>query len=616
MQDLDPDQGRHKKRTLAIRTMMASALTALTIIVGAGLTTTLGWPSDARAARGESPIVPFGRQGPAVDNRMVEAAQAALAKLGIYKGPVDGRPNNNLEAAIRLYERQAGLKITGQVSQPLLDHLERSVRVTRLLRDLDRSREKAIDAAREALLSHPATRDLLNDQTVAPADAARDASKCLDRPTVRCLLAEAYESAKAVAKRDLRDWAMGEILSAQARAGLMQLAMETTRRIQDPRLMMVALREIAAAQARAGREEDALAAAEIIPESRTQVQALSEIARTQARHGYLQAAQDTAALLFSMARHLRAPADRVTFATQAAVTLYQSGDPDNAEAAMDLAWATAEDRVRHNAKPTAWRQIAGALAKLDQPEAALGLTDQVTRPSDRAAVLIAAARASIRAGDLIKARELADQIEPARYRVLVLGEVAAATAKDGDIATADRIIDTAFADAESVTLPFARSYAISRLVLALSDMARVEGAALPVLTDRFARARQATTGIKDLRLRAQVLFEIAAWQRRSKVDQTEVSKTEKLAIDAAQAAPSAVSRVWVHGDIATMHARAGEADQAWRAFARGMAEARRIDNAWGRARSLAKMSQTLIDLVARATAQATEGLAPGSNDDP
>ena len=35
----------------------------------------------------------------------------------------------------------------------------------------------------------------------------------------RCLLEEASESAKAVARGEMRDWALGEILAAQAKTG-------------------------------------------------------------------------------------------------------------------------------------------------------------------------------------------------------------------------------------------------------------------------------------------------------------------------------------------------------------------------------------------------------------
>ncbi len=551
-----------------------------------------------------------------LDLNVVRKVQTALATIGLYSGFIDGKLNQNLVAAIRQYQRQAGLKVTGRITDQLLNHLERSLKVSRLLRDLDNTRRKGIDKARKALLAHPATRDLVDDTAAAAANGAsaagdtpRDPAACLNDPKVRCLLAEAFESAKAVVKRDLRDWAMGEILTAQARAGLVGQAMETTRRIQDPRLVMVALRDIAQAQARAGRDEDALAAAEIIPEERTQIEALAVIADTQARHGYLDAAQETAGLLYRMARHLKRPTDQVTFATRAAVTLYRAGDGARAEAALLLARAAADEKIPQGAKITAWRQVAGALADLDRLDDALDLSARVARHSDKAAVLIATAQSAIRAGRLETAMDLAYGIEAERYRVLVLGAVAVARARGGDWDAADRVIDEAFADAEAIALPFARSYAISRLVLALSDMARIKDQPPAVLTKRFARARDAAEGIKDARLHAQVLFEIASQQRRAGLPGDESATSERRAISVAGDIPSAVSRVWIHGDVATLHARAGEDALARLAFDRAMAEARRIEDPWARARAMAKMAQTLLDLAVPDTAPTSEEMS-------
>lgn len=584
-------------------------------IIGAAILATLALAapaSPAQAAREAPDRSGLGSEFEAPSTAAVRQVQTALATLGLYAGFIDGKLSQNLTSAIRLYQQQAGLKVTGRITDALQDHLKRSQRISRLLRDLNDTRRKAMDDARKALMAHPATRDLIEDGTVPPANAARDPAPCFDAPTVRCLLAEGFESAKAVSKRDLRDWAMGEILAAQARAGLMTQAMETTRRIQDPRLIMVALRDIAQAQARAGREEDALAAAEIIPESRTQIEALAMIADTQARHGFFKAARHTAALLYRMARHIKSPADQVTFATRAAVILYRAGDQETANTALLLARGTVMTKMAQSQRVGAWRQVAGALADLDRLDDALVLIDAVDQRSDRATVMIAAAQSAIRAARLDKAMDLAHGIEAERYRVLILGEIAVAMARTGDRPGANAVIDEAFADAEAVVLPFARSYAISRLVLALSDMARIKDQPSDVLAKRFVRARDAAEGINDPRLRSQVLFEISSQQRRAGMAPEDSQVSEARAITAANAIPSVISRVWIHGDIATLHARSGESDLAWAAFHRAMAEARTIDNAWARARAMAKMAQTLIDLVTPKTAATADEMSKDS----
>ena len=169
-----------------------------------------------------------------------------------------------------------------------------------------------------------------------------------------------------------------------------------------------------------------------------------------------------------------------------------------------------------------------------------------------------------------------------------------------------------FNDAEAIALPFARAYAISRLVLALSDMARIKDRPTEILTERFARARDAAERIDDARLQAQVLFAIAAHQRMAGLAPDESKASDRLAIAAAYRIPSAISRVWVHGDTATLHARAAESDLALNAFNRAMAEARAIENSWSRARAMAKLAQTLIDMAAPGTAATADEISTGS----
>jgi hypothetical protein len=120
-------------------------------------------------------IPPFEEQAPKIDrlsaSQNVLRAQKALSKLGLYLGPEDG-------------------------------HLDQ------------------------------ATRDLIKSgKSDDVADPTRDATQCFDQPATMCLNSEALESAKAIGKAELRDWALGEILIAEARAGLGERAMETASRI-------------------------------------------------------------------------------------------------------------------------------------------------------------------------------------------------------------------------------------------------------------------------------------------------------------------------------------------------------------------------------------------------
>ena len=181
-------------------------------------------------------IPPFEEQAPKIDRLSaspnVLRAQKALSKLGLYLGPEDGHLDQATRAAIRIYQRATGIDITGRITLDMIGKLEYAVGVRKLMRQLEEARSKSITDARSKLLSHPATRDLIKSgKSDDVADPTRDATQCFDLPATMCLLSEALESAKAIGKAELRDWALGEILIAEARAGLGERAMETASRI-------------------------------------------------------------------------------------------------------------------------------------------------------------------------------------------------------------------------------------------------------------------------------------------------------------------------------------------------------------------------------------------------
>ena len=209
---------------------------------------------------------------------LVERIQKALSNANLYRGRADGRMNDATEQAIRQYQKSVGRKVDGRVSEDLAGHIETGQKVGVLLKKLERTREENSAAARRALIGNPATRALIEAKPDETADPTRDFSACFQNPTASCLLAESSESAKAVFKDELRDWALGELLVVQARAGLADSAMTSARRIGDPRLIMVALRDIAEAMAKAGRVSDAFEAAAIIPDPEKQAEAFAAIA--------------------------------------------------------------------------------------------------------------------------------------------------------------------------------------------------------------------------------------------------------------------------------------------------------------------------------------------------
>ncbi len=546
-----------------------------------------GWQVAARRGS-ELP----GDPGARVDE-VVLRIQRALAAANLYDGPVDGRMSPETEKAIRTYQRRAGIPMDGMATEALAAQLETGPKVQDLLRRLERAREDTVEAARQALLNNPQTRGLVTADKDEIADPTRDPTPCFQEPSPQCLLGEALESAKAIFKPEMRDWALGEILVAQANAGFGEKAIETVRRIQDPRLIMVALRDIARAEASAGRGSQALAAAEIIPDGFKQLEAYAAIADIQAGRG--SNASEAVDRLLAIAGDLDDPVKRVAFLARAAVILSRSGDAEGAERNVAKAETVARSEALRPSRETALRHVAAALAEMERPAQALAVLKDVEDDSDRIPVLVSAATAQARAGDARQALATAEGIEAVRYRSVVLARIAVAQAEAGDRAAALATVDTARRAARSIKFPYARSYAISRIALALAEIGAL-GAKGP--NGEFDRAVTTAGDIEDNRLRAHVLWSIAAERRRAG-DMAGAGRTESKARKATAEVKSALSRVWMFGEIAASHAAAQEADFAWAAFARGLEEASHIENAWGRARALTKMAATLTVLPAR-----------------
>ncbi len=531
---------------------------------------------------------------------MVLRAQQALSKLGLYLGPENGILDKSTLAAIRIYQRSNGLDTTGRITLDLIGKLEYAVGVRKLMRQLEDARSASIKDARSKLLNHPATRDLMKAESIdETADPTRDPSACFDSPTTLCLLAEALESAKAIAKSELRDWALGEILIAEARAGLGEKAMKTAARINDPRLVMVALRDIAEAQAAAGRPDDAMAAATIIPDREKQADAFAAIADIQIRRGDTEIARKTLERMLSDLSGIGDVLKQIAFRTRAAVIFNRAGARDLAETELEIAENAARALPRDSSKSAGIRHVASALADMEETARALELLESVTIPSDRIPVLMSAAEAQARAGDAAAALATANGIENVRYRAVLLGRIALAQARAGRTEDADTTLELAFAAIEHIDRSYARSFAISRIALAMTQIHDADVALDEDGMNAFKvaanRAIEAADMIEDRRLRAHTLWLIAARQGAAGDDDWE--RTEIRAQEATNEITGDLSRVWMFADIAEGHAIAGESEAAWRAFERGIGIARDIDNAWSRSRTLAKLAATLISLV-------------------
>lgn len=71
-----------------------------------------------------SPDVARADVAPGIERAYTEGIQRRLTERGYHPGPIDGIPGAQTRAAIRQYQRDAGINVDGRPTQSLLDHLK------------------------------------------------------------------------------------------------------------------------------------------------------------------------------------------------------------------------------------------------------------------------------------------------------------------------------------------------------------------------------------------------------------------------------------------------------------------------------------------------------------
>lgn len=524
---------------------------------------------------------------------LVRHIQEMLGKMGFYTGEADGRMNERVRDAIEAYQRATGRTPDGKVSKELAEHMETQDKVGAMLQRLESARDEKIAAARKALLEREETRHLLRkDDDKDFADPTRDSSGCFAAPSERCLLNEAVESAKAIFKPELRDWAYGEILVSQAKAGMIDDAIATVRRIGDARLIVVALRDISRALAQQNRLKEARDVAELIPDRAKRLEALSAIVEVMLIKDGKRAAQDTAEEIIKDARSLDDMLKRIAVDAQMAAAISKAGNEKRALTVLtDLQQIIRNPRSFASAgqRGVALRHVAQAYAEMGVPDRGLALLDQITGEDDRTAVLLSSAKALAIGGRTDEALAAAGRIESDRYRVVALGRVAAEMARRGDEEKAFSLVSYALRMTKGIEFPYAKSYAAGQIALSLVDIGLRYG------EKAFSRALEATSVMESDQLRAYVLWNIANAQARMAMT-ADSTATTALANRATRQMISSFDQVWMLADVAAERIAAGEGVLARAALDRGLDIARGITDASGRARALARLAATLYDV--------------------
>ena len=417
--------------TLSLYLAVSAALIDSTATAGALLANQIVHaPSEHvfRVALGPGTVERTAHSAFAPSSPFVLRAQQLLQELDLYRGPVDGRSNDDTQAAVRTFQRRSGLEPDGRIDEALLSRLEFAGQAGRLVSRLDATRRRQQEQARQALASTAATRALLSGTVrLGTADPARNLETCVSAPSIGCLLTEAIESAKAIHRPHFRDWVLGEVVTVQARTGRETSAIATAGLINDPRLVIVALKRIVEASAGSDRIGIAAETAAIIPDAWLRTEARIALVSAYLRRGRWGLARKLAAEIADEIDRAGARRPQVSMLVRLANTLSDGGSITGATHTLERALVAARLRQGESGLEAAdLAAIAAGFARLGRTLRAQQLLSTLDDATYREAVLIDAAYSRALTGDLRGAREFAVKIGAPRYRAAALVRVAEA----------------------------------------------------------------------------------------------------------------------------------------------------------------------------------------------
>ena len=499
--------------------------------------------------------------------------QQILTDLNLYAGPIDGRHSARLKNAIQEFEKRYGRIGNGPALSETLNRMT-SVHTALRLRDtLANVRRRGIEDATRALRRSPETRDLIDDdmpaESAGAAAPSHNAGLCLDEPTVECLLNQAQASLAAVERDYYRDWALREIIVAEARSGQFGSVRARIRQLGDPRLILVALREYAEALAAHELFDKALETAESIPDEENKIRALAKIAVSLARQGDAPRTRALVRQVFTALEADTGMSGRVAIATALASGLADAGDLAHARDAVALAQRLASPATVRLVQRVELGMITGALAETGQYREAMNVLAELVQDEPSPAITMSASAVS-----------KAAVAEAERYRVTTLCSLAVVQAKLGNRDAASAIL----AEAERAAGKVRRGYPA---VFARARIAEAWAAA-----GDFDAAERITAALRHPILKARSYWNVAE-ARAAAGDAAEAGRLAGQALAETENIPSVFDRAIVLGDSAMAQAKAGRTPQARALFQKALVLGDSIEDAWWRSRAFAHLARTL-----------------------
>ena len=519
------------------------------------------------------------------DDARLRKLQGLLTELELYRGPIDGQSGAALSAALLQYLQAARLPLGSELTDALFDQLEASVRLRRLTRFLETLGREQSEQARLALLSQPQTRDLVVPPPGGPARPPPQAGAvfgCLRAPTAPCLTDAAVEASQAIEEPRLRDWALSEIVKAQARAGATDAARATIRRLGDARQIIVSLRDLATIQAERHDVAAALATARSIPDGLARIEAELAITARQLDTGARDGARTSLDLADAAIDQVTEPLQRVALRARVASLRWRAGDPDAADRALAAAQAETRKLTSPDGRATGYGFVATALAEIGRPAEAVRLIADNRIADDAPAALAAAAGAAALARDPTEADRVAALIAEPRFRAIALVQLAGIEARQSEPARAAAELTEANRVARSIDEAAWRDYPLSRIAQAYIDLQQPGPAA------------DAARAIVDAGMRARLLFVIAHLEAAQGAPAATDTVAEAERSAATLAAP--LDECWMLTEVALAFAAADDHAAARAMLQRAAEVAAAIQEPASRARAFSRVASVMLDL--------------------
>jgi peptidoglycan hydrolase-like protein with peptidoglycan-binding domain len=512
---------------------------------------------------------------------LVRQIQLRLAEIGLYGGRIGGVMSAETAEAIRTFQRFSNLPVDGKPSHELLDTLTSAAgEAQHLLLRLDKAQKDQIEQARGDL-EKAFGADWATQARAVVVGAKPDlevlkarAESCYQAPEPACLIVEAEHAAESVEKDSLRDWALSDVIQAQARSGQADQALRVARAINDPRSVIAALSGIAVALARAGRIEEALEAAQQVPDAALRDKALRAVAEGQLAAGRPDFAEVTVSLI-------EAPHERLPTLVSTSHSYLAHGHDDVAHGLAMEAERLAESITAELFREWALSEMASLMAAVGESAKANIMISRIGSAKNRVQALCDIVIAELRNGRVKRARQT---LEVAQSTLAAISRPAERQQARACLATSHAALkefDEALKQVRGIELGYTHSFVLSRIVLA---MAR---------SGQMVEAVRLAESIQSAKLRINTFVSMSAIAKRHG-DGAVAASLGDQAVTLAQELTNPLDKAFVLADLATSQAAGGNRAAGQATLYEAVSVAAKIADPWARARALSKAASALV----------------------